>query len=162
MKTKKEKLLIKKTLKKRLSQIIMKKKLNKKKDTIYDHVTKNNAISSLILPLLKRLKYDHEKIKKPKPDIFINIKSDEIYDQYYNIQNNIELNEAYQAALYKIEIENISLPLSEYKCVIKLANFKQDIELFSLIKNEYTLISKNLIELQIKRMFLNLSIKKEK
>ena len=58
----------------------MKKKLNKKKDTIYDHVTKNNAISSLILPLLKRLKYDHEKIKKPKPDIFINIKSDEIYD----------------------------------------------------------------------------------
>jgi len=53
---------------------------------------------------LKRFKYDHDKIVKPKPDIYINIKSDEI-DDYYNLPNRIDLNGPCQAALYKIDIE---------------------------------------------------------
>ena len=57
-----------------------------------------NAYASLLIPRLKSLKYNHDKIIKPKPDIHINIKSDEI-DDYFNLPNKIYLNGLYQSRL---------------------------------------------------------------
>ena len=92
----------------------------------------NNAYASLILPRLKRLKYDHDKIVKPKPDIYINIKSDEV-DDYYNLPNKIDLNGPYQAALYKMDIENT---LDEYMGYVSYVNLDNDNKFFNLIKSE--------------------------
>ena len=97
-------------------------KISKKKDIPYALV--NNAYASLILPRLKRFKYDHDKIVKPKPDIYINIKSDEI-DDYYNLPNRIDLNGPYQAALYKIDIEK-TINIDKYKGSISIVNLDND------------------------------------
>ena len=106
----------------------MKKPIKKplKKDIPYALV--NNEYASLILPRLKRLKYDHDKIIKPKPDVYINIKSDEI-DDYYNLPNKIDLNGPYQAALYKIDIEKIK------KTYLTIS--QEDFELINKIAKKY-------------------------
>ena len=121
----------KKTLKKNLKKPIKNKK-PLKKDIPCALV--NNAYASLILPRLKRLKYDHDKIIKPKPDVYINIKSDEI-DDYYNLPNKIDLNGPYQAALYKIDIEK-TIDFDKYKGEITIVNLDNDIKNFNLIKAE--------------------------
>jgi len=138
MKIKKRKSLktIKKNLdlvRKKIKKKIPKKNLKKKKsfsDIPLGLV--NNAYASLILPRLKRLKYDHDKIIKPKPDIYINIKSEEV-DEYYNLPNKIDLNGPYQAALYKMDIENT---LDDYKGILSYVNLDNDNKTFNLIKTE--------------------------
>ena len=119
----------------------MKKPIKKplKKDIPYALV--NNAYASLILPRLKRLKYDHDKIIKPKPDVYINIKSDEI-DDYYNLPNKIDLNGPYQAALYKIDIEK-TIDFDKYKGEITIVNLDNDIKNFNFIKAEIEEVSKH-------------------
>ena len=91
----------------RRKQTIKRKMKKVKKKSVIPYGLVNNAYASLVLPRLKRFKYDHDKIIKPKPDIYIDIKSDEIINDYYNLPNPIDLNTTYQAALYKIEIENL-------------------------------------------------------
>ena len=113
-------------------------KISKKKDIPYALV--NNAYASLILPRLKRFKYDHDKIVKPKPDIYINIKSDEI-DDYYNLPNRIDLNGPYQAALYKIDIEK-TINVDKYKGSISIVNLDNDLKNFNLIKTEIDEVAK--------------------
>ena len=98
------------------------KKIRKKiKTRVIPYALANNAYASIILPKLKRFKYDHDKIIKPKPNIYINIKSDEIIDGYYNLPNPIELNGSYQAALYKIDIEN-KIPINNYELTLTTIN----------------------------------------
>ena len=109
------------------------KKVKKKSVIPYDLV--NNAYASLVLPRLKRFKYDHDKIIKPKPDIYIDIKSDEIINDYYNLPNPIDLNTTYQAALYKIEIENTT-PVEDYEVNIVICHLENDMKNFVFIKNE--------------------------
>ena len=53
-----------------------------KKKSVIPYVVVNNAYASLILPRLKRFQYDHDKIIKPKPDIYIDTKSDEIITRF--------------------------------------------------------------------------------
>ena len=107
----------------------------------------NNAYASLILPRLKRLKYDHDKIVKPKPDIYINIKSDEV-DDYYNLPNKIDLNGPYQAALYKMDIENTH---DEYMGYVSYVNLDNDDKFFNLIKSEMTEVSTNKVNYTLKK-----------
>lgn len=91
MKIKKHKSL--KTTKLNLGRTKMKKvKKNPVPKRVIPYALVNNAYASLILPRLKRFKYDHDKIIKPKPNIYINIKSDEIINDFYNLPNNISLN----------------------------------------------------------------------
>ena len=115
------------------------KKVKKKSVIPYDLV--NNAYASLILPRLKRFKYDHDKIIKPKPDIYIDIKSDEIINDYYNLPNPIDLNTTYQAALYKIEIENTT-PVEDYEVNIVICDLENDMKNFVFIKNEIDYLEK--------------------
>ena len=135
----------------------MKKPIKKplKKDIPYALV--NNAYASLILPRLKRLKYDHDKIIKPKPDVYINIKSDEI-DDYYNLPNKIDLNGPYQAALYKIDIEK-TIDFDKYKGEITIVNLDNDIKNFNLIKAEIEDVSKHPSNYTIKPKELSNNIK---
>ena len=110
------------------------KKIRKKiKTRVIPYALANNAYASIILPKLKRFKYDHDKIIKPKPNIYINIKSDEIIDGYYNLPNPIELNGSYQAALYKIDIEN-KKPINNYELTLTTFNLENDKYLFKSIK----------------------------
>jgi len=118
-----------------------------KKDIPYALV--NNAYASLILPRLKRLKYDHDKIIKPKPDVYINIKSDEI-DDYYNLPNKIDLNGPYQAALYKIDIEK-TIDFDKYKGEITIVNLDNDIKNFNFIKAEIEEVFKHPSNYTIKK-----------
>ena len=112
------------------------KKIRKKiKTRVIPYALANNAYASIILPKLKRFKYDHDKIIKPKPNIYINIKSDEIIDGYYNLPNPIELNGSYQAALYKIDIEN-KIPINNYELTLTTINLENDNYLFEAIKDE--------------------------
>ena len=113
----------------------------------------NNAYASLILPRLKRLKYDHDKIVKPKPDIYINIKSDEV-DDYYNLPNKIDLNGPYQAALYKMDIENT---LDEYMGYVSYVNLDNDNKFFNLIKSEMTEVSTNKVNYTLKKGATNIN-----
>ena len=107
-----------------------------KKKSVIPYALVNNAYASLILPKLKRFKYDHDKIVKPKPDIYINIKSDEIINNYYNLPNNISLNGAYQAALYKIDIETIDIHLDEYEVKLYTLNLEDDFNNYKEIMKE--------------------------
>ena len=106
-----------------------------KKKSVIPYGLVNNAYASLILPRLKRFKYDHDKIIKPKPDIYIDIKSDEIINDYYNLPNPIDLNTTYQAALYKIDIENTT-PVEDYEVNIVICDLENDMKNFISIKNE--------------------------
>ena len=131
-----------------------KKKIRKRiKTRVIPYALANNAYASIILPKLKRFKYDHDKIIKPKPNIYINYKSDEIIDGYYNLPNPIELNGSYQAfigsyhiissikkvisyqALYKIDIEN-KIPINNYELTLTTINLENDNYLFEAIKDE--------------------------
>jgi hypothetical protein len=104
---------------------------------------------------LKRFKYDHDKIVKPKPDIYINIKSDEI-DDYYNLPNRIDLNGPYQAALYKIDIEK-TINVDKYKGSISIVNLDNDLKNFNLIKTEIDEVAKqtNLYTIKPKETTIN-------
>ena len=113
----------------------------------------NNAYASLILPRLKRLKYDHDKIVKSKPDIYINIKSDEV-DDYYNLPNKIDLNGSYQAALYKMDIENT---LDEYEGYVSYVNLDNDNKIFNLIKSEMTEVNTNKVNYTLKKGAANIN-----
>ena len=113
----------------------------------------NNAYASLILPRLKRLKYDHDKIVKPKPDIYINIKSDEV-DDYYNLPNKIDLNGPYQAALYKMDIENT---LDEYMGYVSYVILDNDNKFFNLIKSEMTEVITNKVNYTLKKGATNIN-----
>ena len=101
-----------------------KKKVIKKKvpKNVIPYALVNNVYASLILPRLKRFKYDHDRIIKPKPDIYINIKSNEINDDYFNLPNKIELNGSYQAALYKLDIEAIDDTADNYQIIFNIIN----------------------------------------
>ena len=110
-----------------------------KKKSVIPYTLVNNAYASLILPKLKRFKYDHDKIIKPKPDIYIDIKSDEIINDYYNLPNPIDLNTTYQAALYKIEIENTT-PVEDYEVNIIICDLENDMKNFVFIKNEIEIV----------------------
>jgi hypothetical protein len=110
-----------------------------KKKSVIPYGLVNNAYASLVLPRLKRFKYDHDKIIKPKPDIYIDIKSDEIINDYYNLPNPIDLNTTYQAALYKIEIENTT-PVEDYEVNIVICDLENDMKNFVFIKNEIEIV----------------------
>ena len=56
-----------------------------KKKSVIPYAIVNNAYASLVLPRLKQFMYDHDKIIKPKSDIYIDIESDEIINDYYHL-----------------------------------------------------------------------------
>ena len=128
-----------------------KKKVIKKKvpKNVIHYAHVNNAFASLILPRLKRFKYDHDRIIKPKPDIYINIKSN---DDYYNLPNKIELNSSYQAALYKLDIETIDDNVDNHEIILNTINLNSDdlvyqqiiaeLNDFNLNINDYQIINK--------------------
>ena len=100
-----------------------------------------------------------DKIVKPKPDIYINIKSDEI-DDYYNLPNKIDLNGPYQAALYKMDIENTH---DEYMGYVSYVNLDNDNKFFNLIKSEMTEVSTNKVNYTLKKQkLLNIKTKQDK
>jgi hypothetical protein len=140
MKIKKHKSL--KTTKLNLGRTKMKKvKKNPVPKRVIPYALVNNAYASLILPRLKRFKYDHDKIIKPKPNIYINIKSDEIIDDYYNLLNSIDLNTSYQAALYKIDIEN-TIPVDDYEGNIVICDLENDMKNLINIKRDIDYVEK--------------------
>ena len=80
--------------------------------------------------------YDHDRIIKQKPDIYINIKSNEINDDYYNLPNKIELNGSYQAALYKLDIETIDDNVDNYEIILNTINLNSDDSIYHQIIGE--------------------------
>ena len=122
---------------KKTTKIKLDHKIEKvKKKIVFPYALVNNAYALLILPKLKRFKYEHDKIVKPKPDININIKSYKIIGNYYNLPNNIWLNGPYQAALYKIDIETIDNQLDEYKVNLYTLSLEDDFNNYKKIIKE--------------------------
>ena len=134
----------KKSLKNQLRKGLDRKKLKKPRfHRVSDRRNGNqtiiqNAYASLVLPRLNT----NFKCKVNKHDIFININSNELIDDYYILPNKIDLNGSYEAGIYLLEIEN-TIPCTEYELKLNTINLDNDFKLLNEIKAEINEINLN-------------------
>ena len=75
-------------------------------------------------------------------DIFININSDELIDDYYILPNKIDLNVPYVAGIYLLEMDN-TIASTEYELKLYTINLDNDFKLLNEIKAEINEINSN-------------------
>ena len=107
---------------------IKRKHGSRKNHIIFENVKRNNAVASLILPILKR----PSKNIKHETEFSVEITSDELHDGFYYLNDNKQLDGNFVCCLDKFEMQFIDLSINNYYIIINYIDHSEDEIIFHL------------------------------